>query len=176
MLANPTVKYRARVIYWDTRCERVITKEVADASRGGKRNRLPAHIYRFDSTLEFNVYLKLIEMYGQNRVKVQHPILYIPPGKCYPKGKFWKVDFAIRAPNKEHEYSFYVEAKGIITDGFKDKLPILEFTNPEVFRRLFLVFGSKVPFESKVIRALASAPQFKQFYTLKEFRILKKLR
>ena len=169
------MKYKSCVVHWDSKAWRVIDKQDADKQRSGKQKRLPEHIYRFDSTLEFNVYLKLIKMYSVSRVKRQHPVLYIPPGECYPKGKLWKVDFAIRSSTYEHDYSFYIEAKGAITADFRDKMPILEHTNPEVFRRLFLIFGSRIPVKSKVVRNLLATKHIRQIYTLKKFQQLEKL-
>lgn len=168
-------KYKSKIVHWDAKQGGVISKREADALREGKRNRLPPYIYRFDSTLEFCVYIKLLNLFPPNRIKRQVPVELIPKGQCHPKGKTWKVDFAITYPNKDSSM-FYVEAKGRITPEFRNTLPILEHTNPEVFNKLILVFGSKIPHENRVIANLLSKKFISRIHTLKSFNLLKALK
>lgn len=171
MLTKSRNKYNAKIVYWDTITNSVISKDKADSLREGERSRLPSYIVRFDSTLEFEVYLKLLFLYGSDRVHRQVPVELIPKGTCYSTGKPWKVDFGIINPFN-NSYRFYVEAKGRITADFRNTLPILEHTNPEVFKRLILVFGSKVPVRNRVIASLIKSSNYPRIYTLKKFNQL----
>lgn len=176
MKTSPSNKYGSKIVFWDSTNRCVISKEQGDSCREGKRNRLPKHIYRFDSTLEFKVYMKLTQMYSPERVKRQVRLCLVPPGKCCPKGKFWKVDFGITKKSNPKEYEHYVEAKGRITVDFRYTLPMLEYSNPEAFNRLTLVFGSKIPHGNQVISSLLRKDFSSHIYTVGTFNHLHKLK
>ena len=168
-------KYGARPVFWNIQSRSVISKETADSQRQGKRRQLPNSIVRFDSTLEFNVYLKLVSFYGAARVHRQVPVEIIPRGTCYPNGKTWRVDFGIVRPCGRLPYCKYVEAKGKITPEFKNLLPILEQINPDAFNKLTLVFGSQIPIANRVIANMIGGGFKKRIYTFKQFNQLEKI-
>lgn len=172
---NTQNKYNSKVVFWNALKMCSVSKHEADSLRESKRKRLPDYIYRFDSTLEFRVYLALTKMYGASRVKRQISVPLIPHGICYPKGKAWKIDFAVVNSFDSSKYAFYVEAKGRITPEFRNVLPILEHTNPDVFNRLFLVFGTKIPTENRVVANLLQGKNHHRVHTLKSFSSLTRL-
>lgn len=170
-----TNKYSARVVFWDNQRMCVTSKQQADSLRVGKQKRLPSHIFRFDSKLEFEVYLHLLKMYPANRIRRQVPLPLIRKGLCYPRGKPWKIDFAITWNfNKNHIYR-YVEAKGIVTSDFRNILPVLEQNNPEAFSKLILVFGSSIPTKNRIISNLLASKKKRDMYTLRTFNLLEKI-
>lgn len=164
-----THKYLAKVVFWDSQRLCTIPKEEADSLREPKRKRLPPHIYRFDSSLEFKVYLQLLKLYKPRRIKRQVAVRLIPPGICHPKGKTWRCDFAITHPCDDTKIIKYVEAKGKITPEFRNHLPILEHTNPSVFRSLIIVFGSRIPKDNRVIANLLNQQKQCQILNLRTF-------
>ena len=169
-------KYNTKLVFWNAQTSSVIAKQQADAQRDKQKGRLPEHIYRFDSVLEFQVYLHLNSMYPSHRIKRQVPVTLIPSGKCHPKGKKWRIDFAITYSSCDSSVMHYIEAKGRITPEFRNTLPILEITNPDVFNKLFLVFGRKIPTENRVVNNLLSTKLVSHVYSFQTFTKLKALR
>ena len=148
-------KFKAKYVYWDSKNQRVIDCYEADKLRFGKQDTLPKHIRRFDSRHEFKVYLELIRIYGIRRIKTQVHINLLPRGLCFPRGKTWKVDFAIVEHYDQSVYCKYVEAKGMITREFVYTLACLEAYKPIIFNNLSLVFTRNIPKDNSVIRALS---------------------
>ena len=165
-------KYKARAVFWDTKQEIVIDSSEVERYRIKDRLKLPEHITRFDSQHEFKVYLRLCWMYGEHRIKRQHPIEVVPPGRCYPKGKTWKVDFAITTSWSNPKISHYVEAKGALLPEFVNTLVQLEIAQPNVFEKLSIVFGRSIPTENKVIHSLSYRNHVPYFCTLEELKQL----
>ncbi len=110
----------------------------------------------------------LIELFGCTAVKHQYPVDLLPPGRCHPKGKKWTIDFAIR-PDKQFKRSLMlVEAKGYPTDTFLTNLSILEATNPNLFKSLFLIFERNIP-DNRMIANLRKTNIGAKVLTLQEF-------
>lgn len=167
-----TPKYKARAVFWDTKREIVIDSSAVEGYRAKNRLKLPEHITRFDSQHEFKVYLRLCWMYGEHRIKRQYPIEVIPPGRCYPKGKHWKVDFAIATSWSTPKISHYVEAKGALLPEFVNTLVQLEIAQPDIFENLSVVFGRSIPTENKVVHSLLNQYYVPYFCTLEELKQL----
>lgn len=167
-----TPKYKAKAVFWDTKREIVIDNSAVEKYRAKNRLKLPDHITRFDSQHEFKVYLRLCWMYGEHRIKRQYPIEVIPPGRCYPKGKCWKVDFAITTAWAVPKISHYVEAKGALLPEFVNTLVQLEISQPNVFKNLSVVFSRSIPTENKVIHSLLNQFHVPYFCTLEELEQL----
>jgi hypothetical protein len=167
-----TPKYKAKPVFWDTKQEIVIDSSEVGKYRVKNRLKLPEHITRFDSQHEFKVYLELWRMYGGHRIKRQYPIEVIPSGRCYPKGKHWKVDFAITTSWSNPEISHYVEAKGALLPEFVNTLVQLEIAQSTIFENLCVVFGRSIPAENKVIKTLLNQYFTPYFCTLEELEQL----
>ena len=159
-------KYGAKYVFWNTINECVISAESAEGLRSGKQRQLPKHIRRFDSQHEFKVYLELVRMYGKHRVKSQVHLTILPPGNCFPRGKTWKVDFALSEPDGSFDICRYVEAKGMITREFCYTLACLEVHKPIVFNNLLLVFPNTIPIENTLIRNLRKTSSKERLLTL----------
>ena len=159
-------KYRAVHVYWDSL--RLITLERIDVAcyRTKSGLKLPKHIWRFDSIHEFRVYLQLVRMYGADRVKRQVAIQVISPCLCYPRGKFWRVDFAITKSITDRDIYCLVEAKGAFLPEFASILVNLEREDKDVFKRTYIVFPSQVPKKNLVVKALLKSFFSKNLITL----------
>ncbi|PSB11101.1 hypothetical protein C7B62_06635 [Pleurocapsa sp. CCALA 161] len=163
-----TPKYKSKVVFFDTDKQIVIDSSEVERYRNKARLRLPENITRFDSQHEFKVYLELCRIYGADRIVRQYPIELIPPGQCYPKGKTWKVDFAIKDADKREALTTLVEAKGALMPEFISTLAHLEVNEPDAFEDLVVVFSRSIPTDNKVIKSLLNKTYAPQFYTLKE--------
>lgn len=120
-----TPKYKAKAVFWHTEWKMVLDKSNLEEYRSKNRLKLPDNVFRFDSQHEFKVYLELCRMYGTDRVIRQYPVEIIPPGYCYPKGKTWKVDFAIKNVGQLPTVFALVEAKGFFLPEFAYTLALL---------------------------------------------------
>ena len=169
-------KYKAKPVIWNSETYSVESPEIIETFRVKERFKLPSHIYRFDSQHEFKVYLELVRIYGSDRILRQVPILIIKPGFSYPKGKTWKVDFAIANEAKGVNPFVYVEAKGAFLTEFALTLGILEEYQFSIFRKLKIVFPEKLPVRNKVAKALLDSDFRKNLLTLKELEKSKILR
>lgn len=169
------LKYRSSPVFWDLLSRRVIDTSEVEKYRSKGRLKLPNHIQRFDSTLEFNVYQKLVDLFGANRIVMQHPLLIFPPGYCYPKGKKWRVDFAIKFSPNSNSFVLFVEAKGAILPDFRHTLSALENHDDRSFSRLRIVFGHGVPQDSAFIRNLLKTDFERNLYSFKQFEKLTRL-
>lgn len=149
--------------------------DVANSLRSGKQNKLPQYIRRFDSQHEFKVYLELVRIYGTKHVRNQVSVSLLPPGDCFPRGKNWRVDFAITDAIVDTDVDFYVEAKGIITREFTYTLACLEQHKPEIFNNLYLIFPNAIPTENAVIRNLCKTEFKNRILTLKQLKNTHKL-
>lgn len=175
MLAQPTVKYRAKVVYWNLVTRTVVSAQSIEQYRVKGRLDLPKCIARFDSQHEFKVYLELVRMYGASRIIRQYPVTIIEPCCTYPKGKNWKVDFMIEPDNGKLYSRRYVEAKGAFLPEFATTLAFLEMTNPELFEKLFIVFGKRLPEGSQVLKNLLKSSMKCNLLTLPELKDLSRL-
>ena len=171
----PVVKYQPKPVYWDSNNQIVINRQEAEKHRTKYRLNLPPYIFRFDSTHEFNVYLELVRMYGVDRVVRQYPLKVFPPGHCYPKGKTWKVDFAINSAKPPFHFTHYVEAKGLLMRESRLMLASLECHNREAFNRFYLVFSNGLPLENDLVKALHNSDCKEMLLTLPELKKLKTL-
>jgi hypothetical protein len=169
------LKYSSKPVYWDRQRLCVISKEKANSYRTKKTPRLPDYITKFDSTLEFKVYLELVRMYGQENIVCQHPIQIIPPGYCYPKGKVWKIDFAVFNTSKPYGFQYFVEAKGKVLPEFRTSLACLEQRNLDVFNKVCLVFDRTVPMSDFLVTALYKSHRRDSLLTLSQLEKLPRL-
>jgi hypothetical protein len=165
-----TPKYKAKAVFWDTEKQTVIDKSEVERYRVKNRLKLPNTIARFDSQHEFKVYLELCRMYGADRVIRQFPVEIFPKGICYPKGKHWKVDFAIKSNGRLPTIFAFVEAKGAFLPEFAHTLAALEWSEPDVFNSLIVVFGNSIPTENKVITSLLNSDFNCRLLTFKELQ------
>ncbi|NJL51411.1 MAG: hypothetical protein HC930_02900 [Hydrococcus sp. SU_1_0] len=165
-----TPKYKSQAVFWNTVTNVVVPKQSVEQYRKGNRLELPRCIERFDSQHEFKVYLELVRMYGAECIIKQYPLEIIAPGYCYPKGKLWKVDFAILQTPASYAPSLYVEAKGVFLPEFGHTLASFEQTDPETFYQLFVVFTDKLPIENLVVKNLLKSPCKNQLMTLKQLK------
>ena len=147
-------KYLAKYVYWDTKKRVVMNVHDIEIYRCNKKLRLPKHIARFDSQHEFKVYLELVRMYGEELVERQVPVEIIPSCNCYPTGKRWKIDFAIRMQKNPLYFEFFVEAKGFLIPAFVDTLAMFEVQNPFEFNHLYLIFPQQIPDDKRAIKNL----------------------
>lgn len=163
-------KYGAKYVFWNNNSRTVISSEDANKLRSGKQNKLPEYIRRFDSRHEFKVYLELVRIYGYRRVRTQVSTSILPKGICFPRGKNWRIDFAITEFNSDYEYCVYVEAKGLITREFVYTLACLEAYKPSIFNNLALVFPNAIPVENSVIKNLNKSYLSDRLLTLKHLK------
>jgi hypothetical protein len=163
-------KYRAKPVYWNLATKTVVHPSSTEQFRRNNRLQLPDCICRFDSQHEFKVYLELVRMYGASNIVRQYPLEVFPEGYCYPRGKTWKVDFAIRHNEISNLPSIFLEAKGAFLPEFAYTLAALELNNPDNFDRLYIVFPSKLPDENKVLTNLLKSPIAKQLITFTELQ------
>ena len=168
-------KYSAKYVYWDTQKQAVRHKSDIELYRARGRLKLPKHVVRFDSHHEFRVYLELCRMYGSKNIIRQVSREIIPAGYCYPKGKKWKIDFALVNNYLDSEIISFIEAKGAITSEFINNLAWVEQFNELVLWQLMIVFPNKIPTNNKVINSLIERGWSKQIITLKELRQRNKL-
>lgn len=170
-----TPKYKAKAVYWDSRNRTVVNPVLVERYRIEGKLRLPNHIWRFDSTHEFKVYLELVRMYGERRIERQVSIGIIPKCTCYPNGKKWRVDFVITKSRVNKQIYCLVEAKGAFLPEFASVLVNLEKEDIEKFKRTFIVFPGKIPNKNLVVKALLRSFFSKNLITLKDLRALKEL-
>ena len=165
-------KYKSKVVFWNSRTRQTVFPSKAYVQVSKHRRELKPYIYRFDSTLEFNVYLRLIELHGINCVDRQIPLLVQPPTRCIKTGRFWKVDFGLKRSRSNSNHYAYVEAKGLITSEFSHKLPMLELNNVIAFEKLHLVFGKTIPKDHAIMRNLLRTDFSQRIYTLNTIPII----
>jgi hypothetical protein len=167
-----TPKYKAKAVFFDSIKRVVIDSNEIDKYRTKGRVKLPDGITRFDSQHEFKVYLELCRMYGERRVIRQYPIELITPGVCYPKGKVWKVDFAVTSFAPRDRNIHFVEAKGAFLTEFGYTLVNLEITQPDIFAKLCIIFSRSIPTESRVVKDLFNSNYGQNLLTLEELKQL----
>lgn len=169
------LKYRSKPVFWDEKNKCVAPDWQLNDLKTLGENLARESFLRFDSTLEFHVYLKLVDMYGDKRVLRQYPLEVIPPGYCYLTGKKWRVDFAILDRIGDKFPVRYVEAKGMITTDFSYALACLEAYDPDSFEQLSLVFGQRFP-SGKLMTRLRKTDFADRIYTLKQFQCTSRLK
>lgn len=147
-------KYRNKPVYWDTEKRVTVSRAKAEAKKTYGQFRYPKNVLRFASTLEFNVYLELCRMYGSDNIHCQYPVLIANPGYLYPKGKTWRVDFAIAAVKDSDKITYFVEAKGLWLPEFTYTLSLLEQHDRNKFSRLRIIMGTEIPTERRVVASL----------------------
>ena len=169
------LKYRSKPVFWDLEDKRVISSLEVEKYRSKGRLKLPNRIERFDSTLEFSVYQKLIDLYGERRIVRQYLLMILPPGYCYPKGKYWRVDFAVKTAIGSNDYARFVEAKGAVLSDFRHTLSALENHDDRSFNRLRIVFGGGIPQDNVFIKNLLKTDFKRNLYSLRHFEKLTRL-
>ena len=169
------LKYRSKPVYWDEKRQKIATKEQIESAFLLNPTAKKREFSRFDSTLEFNVYLRLVEMFGSKRITRQFPVQIVPPGYCYKSGKNWRIDFAIFDDNDQKFPTYLVEAKGAVMPDFRHCVASLEVYDPGSFDRLSIVFGRSVP-PDKMMKNLMSTDFSQRIYTLKELQCTNTLR
>ncbi|MEL6438691.1 MAG: hypothetical protein AAFQ80_05470 [Cyanobacteria bacterium J06621_8] len=167
---SKTPKYRSKHVFWDAINQVTISPDVAQELIKKNRNKRPENIWRFDSQHEFRVYLALIEIYGADRIIRQHKIVILPPSRCYPKGKNWRVDFAVTSKTPLGGYSFFVEAKGAFLPEFGSTLANLEQYDSMTFDRTYIIFDQKIPSDNKVVKALLNSDFKHHLLTLRTLK------
>lgn len=171
MLVQPTTqKYQAKRVYWNLVTKNVVTTQWVEQYRRNGRLELPSCIAKFDSQLEFKVYLELVRMYGDDRIIRQFPLEIFPRGYCYPRGKVWKVDFAIKRYETDAYPTAYVEAKGAFLPEFGYTLAALEAEYPDEFEQVYIVFSNTLPKENKMFKNLQKSPMAERLLTYKQLQ------
>lgn len=172
MVAN---KYQAKHVYWNL--DKQIVESWQNVSRYRKNGKLylPKHLTRFDSQHEFKVYLELCRMYGDSKVSRQVAEEIIPESFCYPKGKKWKIDFAVEYSKWGWSATHWIEAKGAITSEFINNLAWLEHFAEHVFCHLYIIFPNKLPTTNKIINNLINVGWERNIFTLYELKQLDRL-
>lgn len=174
-MSSAQPKYKAKPVFWDIKNQRVIDSTDINQYRIKFRLKLPHYIRRFDSQHEFKVYLELLRMHGVERVESQFPVIVIPSSYCYPSGKSWKIDFAIKSDCRWGGYSHFVEAKGAFLPEFAHTLASFEYRHDSKFMKLIIVFPNAIPLNNRVIKALSNSPFKKNLLTFEELKQLKTL-
>jgi hypothetical protein len=173
MSAQP--KYRASPVYWDALNKIALSTAAMKNLRQSGALKESGRFSRFDSVLEFNVYLKLVDLVGAERILRQYPLEIIPPGYCYLTGKRWRVDFAIVNEAGDKFPANYVEAKGLVLPEFRFQLASLESYDPDAFDQLTIVFDRKID-EGQIFKRLMKTDFSSRVYTLKEFQCISNLK
>lgn len=168
-------KYKAKHVFWDSKNEVVKNRHDINIYRCHGKLKLPEHIWRFDSQHEFKVYLQLVRMYGKECVLRQHRVRIIEPGLCYPNGKYWKADFAIRFPVSRNYTHWLVEAKGAFLPEFASVLSLLEDNQNDLFYRTRIIFPGKPPTKNRVVQALLNSSFKGNLLSLQEVEKLREL-
>jgi hypothetical protein len=176
VIAQPTTqKYRSKAVYWNLITKTVMSLNWMEQYRVNGKLQIPKCIARFDSQHEFKVYLELVRMYGEDSIIRQYPVDICNPCCCYPKGKTWKVDFAIQFSPTSYLPHMFVEAKGAFLPEFATTLAMCEITNPDLFSDLFIVFGNKYPKDSQVLKNLLKSDMKSNLLTFPELKDLSRL-
>ena len=168
-------KYKAKVVYWDSKRQITISHENALKWKMENKGKLPKFIYRFESTHEFLVYLELVRMFGAERIVRQHKLHIFPPSACYPHGKVWRVDFAILTLSYGEDFDFYVEAKGLFLPDNRVTLACLEQYNFAAFNRLRIVFTNNIPIEHRLVASINRSDYSRMLLTLPQLKALETL-
>ncbi len=130
------------------------------------------NIIRFDSQLEFIVFQILSSSPLISGVISHHPIEILPSNKfrCYPNGKKWKVDFLAKGHHKE--VLMIVETKGLINKDFPWILLALEKEQPELFKKLWLVFDHHIPSNNLIKNLQNTVDAYPKIVTVPQLREL----
>jgi len=168
-------KYKAKPVYWNSKFQSVMHEVDVEICRHEEKLKLPDYIWRFDSQHEFKVYLQLKRMYGVDRVERQVSIRIIPKCNCYPRGKHWKVDFAITKSALDRDITHLVEAKGAFLPKFASVLVNLEREEVKKFEKTIIVFSNKIPSKNLVVKALLKSFYSKNLITLSTLKKLDRL-
>lgn len=131
-------KYRAKALYLN-----ISTNEIIEANKIDNFSKDTRLVY-FASRYEYRVFLALQNCFDFHLIEHQKKIEVIPKNRitCFPNGKYWKVDFAVKRKNNSR---MLIEAKGCLTKEFLMNLTLLELNNQECFNRLWIVFPRKIP-------------------------------
>lgn len=169
-----STKYKAERVYWDDKKRCVVNYDDLHSYRQYSPKGLPEHLYCFDSRHEFRVWIELCRIYGEHRVLRQHRVEIIHPACCYPKGKVWKVDFAVASCHFPGTIQRYYEAKGYMTNEFCYTLALLENIDPLAFEKLYVVFPQSLPTDKRIIKNLMDSEYSNNLMTLKQLQKLGK--
>lgn len=111
---------------------------------------------RFDSMFEMEVYEALVKYFPKQQIGLQVPIQLLSPCVCFPRGKMWRIDFAIYSATKPRRIIRLVEAKGVWTNVFTMNLAILEQYNLHAFDTLDIVM-QQVPAKKSIIKNISNS-------------------
>ena len=152
-------KYRAKSLYVSKVNNQVIELEQV---KNYPKNTL---VY-FASQHEYLVYLALLKLSKSYSIEHQYNVSIIPPyrGMCFPNGKTWKVDFAVK---KDNEITMLVEAKGKLSCDFPLILALLELNNLQLFSKLWLVFPVQIP-KNSILKRLQKTSMKQKIITRKQ--------
>lgn len=135
-------KYHNRLVFYDQISGETFERRPKDAPSG--------QIIKFDSKLEFDVFLELKHYASGFEIKHQVPIK-LKPKTQYSSFVNYVVDFGVY-DRQSFTFAFYVEAKGLLTPDAALKLQVLEAVAPSVREKLLIVsresnhyFGKKFP-------------------------------
>jgi hypothetical protein len=135
-------KYFNKLVFYDQISGETFERRPKDAPSG--------QIIKFDSKLEFAVFLELKHYASSFEIKHQVSVELKPKTK-YSAPANYVVDFG--AYDKQvGEFDFYVEVKGLLTPEAALKLKVLEIAEPSIREKLLIVsresshyFGKKFP-------------------------------
>ena len=164
------LKYGSKAVFWNSETRTVLHTYEVDIYRDKGKLKLPKHIWRFDSQHEFNVYVELTRMYGENRILRQEPVTVISPGWCFPKGKQWKVDFVVVPSEDKGDIDYLVEAKGAFLPEFGWALACLEAEWEYLFLHTKIIFPYSLPKKNKIVKALLNSGFSHNLLTLKDLK------
>lgn len=152
-------KYRAKSLYVSK-----VNNQVVDLER--VKNYPKNTLIYFASQHEYLVYLALLKLPKSYSIEHQYNVSIIPPyrGVCFPNGKTWKVDFAVKMND---EITMLVEAKGKLTKDFPLILALLELNNSQLFSKLWLVFSTQIP-KNSILKRLRKTSLNQKIITRKQ--------
>ena len=162
-------KYNARSFYYDPLKDNILL-QTEGRGRPAMEEDARKHCIFFASEHEFQVYQTLRTKFASAAISTQYAVPILPRCECYPKGKTWTVDFAVFHPSIRKTPMMLVEAKGHPTEGFKYQLALLNLSQPELFKKLMIVFSNSVPLSIDIFRNLSRNGCKDRLLTLAEFK------
>ena len=125
---------------------------------------------RFDSLFEMEVYGLLLKHFPKERIGLQVPIQLVPPCICFPKGKMWRVDFAIYSNEKPQTIIRLVEVKGMWMEAFTSNLALLELVAISAFKKLDIVV-CEIPKGKTIVKQFLDSNDCPTVYKLNDFKV-----
>lgn len=120
-----------KVVYYDPIADRIFPKRQHEED------------LRFDSIWEYKCFKVLREFYPLEAIGIHEPVTVQPEYGRHPEIK-WKVDFTIYTPlDRDDSIPLYVEAKGLWSIGFYEKLKLFKKFYPDKFDWLIIIGESQ---------------------------------